>query len=794
MRHSLVAMITLAALGASAAGAGDLQRLPYNHPGLVVDLGVGLWAWPLPMDYDGDGDIDLVVSCSDVPYNGTYLFENPGGGGTMPVFKPAARIGGGLRNASPSYVGDAVRVLVPGHELPALRNGNLDTRRKVYAKANVHGSKVRANQWKAVDYDGDGALDLVVGVGDWSAYGWDDAFNADGEWTRGPLHGYVYLLRNRGTTEKPDYAEPVKVKAGGEVVDVYGMPSPNLADFDGDGDLDLLCGEFVDGFTYFQNVGTRTAPRYAAGRPLTRGGEPLVMDLCMIVPVAVDWDADGDVDLVVGQEDGRVALVAHTGRVADGVPVFAEPRFFRQEADAVKFGALVTPVGVDWDGDGDEDIVAGNTAGYVGFIENLGPAEGSDTPAWAAPVRLEAGGRTLRILAGPNGSIQGPCEAKWGYTTLSAADWDHDGLPDLVVNSIWGKVVWYRNVGTRTAPKLAAAEAIAVPWPGKPPKPAWNWWDPKDNHLATQWRTTPVVVDWNEDGLRDLVMLDHEGYLALFRRARRGDALVLLPGERVFHDETGKPLRLNERSAGKSGRRKLCVADIDGDGRRDLVLNTRSANVLRNVSGNGPPWTFRDVGPVSDRRLAGHTTSPTTVDLAGDGRRRLVVGAEDGFLYVLTEPPRRVIPGAKDVMLDGLTVRGHGFTVAVLETGGRAFNNRDYTWIDVPGRLRGWQYTRTSGGEAAAMTVTAKRDTTLHVATAPSQKGIDLTGWEKVPDLTFAYTDKGRTRMQVYRRRLKSGDRVTLPQGNWTGGLLLVPPAAEAGAASSAEPGAAAGD
>ncbi len=49
----------------------------------------------------------------------------------------------------------------------------------------------------------------------------------------------------------------------------------------------------------------------------------------------------------------------------------------------------------------------------------------------------------------------------------------------------------------------------------------------------------------------DLVMLDHEGYLALFRRQRRGDRLVLLPGERVFH-ASGKgdgPLRLSAGSA-----------------------------------------------------------------------------------------------------------------------------------------------------------------------------------------------------------------------------------------------------
>ena len=180
------------------------------------------------------------------------------------------------------------------------------------------------------------------------------------------------------------------------------------------------------------------------------------------------------------------------------MPAFLPPRFFQQEADDVKFGVLATPVGFDWDGDGDEDLVCGNTAGYIGLIENL---DGGCPPKWAAPRCLEADGRPIRIMAGPNGSIQGPCEAKWGYTTLSVADWDDDGLPDLVVNSIWGKVVWYRNVGTRTAPQLSPARPIEVEWPGPPPKPAWSWWQPEGKELVTQWRTTPVVVDFNGDGL-----------------------------------------------------------------------------------------------------------------------------------------------------------------------------------------------------------------------------------------------------------------------------------------------------
>ena len=80
------------------ASADSMLRVQYNNPGLVVDLGVGLWAWPMPVDWDDDGDLDLVVSCPDVPFNGTYLFENPGGNAKMPVFKPPVRMGPGHKN------------------------------------------------------------------------------------------------------------------------------------------------------------------------------------------------------------------------------------------------------------------------------------------------------------------------------------------------------------------------------------------------------------------------------------------------------------------------------------------------------------------------------------------------------------------------------------------------------------------------------------------------------------------------------------------------------------------------
>ncbi len=647
--HHFVALALLVAATANAQPpqAAALTKLPYNNPGLVVDLGVGLWAWPVPCDADGDGDFDLIVSGPDKPSNGVYFFENTTGDtakNKMPVFKPARHLSRTVHYVMPSYVEGGVRVLTPGFEYANFTQTGLTDKKKLPIEAKFHkpqgtqpkGPKVRHNQWRYADYDGDGALDLIVGIEDWSYYGWDDAWNSEGKWQNGPLHGWVYVFINLANTAKPKYAEPFFVEAEGQRADTFGCPSPNFEDFDSDGDLDLLCGEFLDGFTYFENIGSRKTPKYATGKRLQNAsGERLAMDLEMIVPVAFDWDRDGDFDLIVGDEDGRVAFVENTGRLAaDRTPLFESAKYFRQEADTLKCGALATPVGFDWDGDGDTDIVSGNTAGYIEFFENLsGPKVAQ--PKWNAPQRLMADGKVFRILAGPNGSIQGPAEAKWGYTTLNIADWDADGLPDVVLNSIWGKVQWLKNIGARTAPKLAAPQAIDVDWTGSTPKPAWTWWQPEGQELVTQWRTTPVIHDYNSDGLLDIAMLDQEGYLSFFERTKNDGKLALKAPRRLFVDEQGQPLQLNAKTAGGSGRRKLCVTDWDGDGKFDFLLNSANADFLQQAGTKDGNWVFKNAGTLSPTNVEGHDVSPATVDFDGDSIPDFLGGAEDGRFYFL---------------------------------------------------------------------------------------------------------------------------------------------------------------
>ncbi len=672
-----------------------LQRLRYNNPSLVVDLGVGLWGSALPMDYDGDGRADLLMGWGGRPESGVMRFAGDSAQPGSQVHQPGRRISKYVTDLQTSFTDGQWFVTAAGKRYPTFIQNGLTKSVPIPFKPTFHVEK-RFCPWKYYDYDADGVADLLIAAYDARAYGWDDAFDGKGNWTNGQQQATFYWVKNSGTIAKPVFGEAQQIMAGDKPAEVHGLPAVNFADFDGDGLPDLLSSDGLDYLTFFKNVGTRTEPRFAPGRPLMRDGQIIRMDLEMLTPAAMDYDNDGKMDVVVGEEDGRVELLRNTGSLQDGLPLFEAPVFLKQHAVELKAGVLTTPFGYDLDDDGDMDLICGNSAGYIAWFENLG----GDPPKWAAPKYLEADGKVIRIQAGTNGSIQGPAEAKWGYTAVCVADWNRDGLPDLLINSIWGKIIWYQNTGTRPQPAFTTAQPIEVQWDGPARKPAWNWWDPQGDQLATQWRCSVQAIDLTGDGLLDLVALDEDGYLAMFERAK--DNGKVLPGKRIFHVEPGLPnvfdhihdpmtsdengdgrndqagidaqgrvgfhyripgtsemsvkwvsragdprytdpenvtaLRLNSGWAGRSGRCKFVLCDWDGDGKLDLIINSPNANFLKNTSDDPCRFVFRDMGQMDGLRLAGHDTCPAIVDLDHNGIPDLVLGAEDGFFYYLTNP------------------------------------------------------------------------------------------------------------------------------------------------------------
>ena len=649
---------------ASLPDDAHFRRMKFNNPGLKVRMGTGLLSYPLVMDFDGDGAKDVLLSCNCRRWYRTDFFRNLGRRGEIfPTFAAGVRVGASGGNTVVTHGIDGTEIVTTMRgEMYAGFPTNVYRAGSIVNLPDCAEGRANEKTWRLCDWNGDGKQDVLISADIWTRT-WDDAYDADGVWTGGVNRCQTWIYTNRADSATA-YARP------------FAVPGPNgaslqtgtmamLEDFDGDGDLDILAKGPRNGLNYCQNVGTRTSPRYAEPKVvLDENGREVRMDSPLITPSALDWNGDGRPDVISGDESGGCAFIENTGKLRDGAPVFRQPRYFMQQADDLKVEVLPSIAAVDFDGDGDQDFLVGTSAGFVEWLENLsGP--GVEEPKWAAPRRLSAKPARghpvpshvsldpICIRAGENGSIQSPQEQTWGYLCISAGDWDGDGLVDLMFGDIRGEIHWFRNVGTRMRPQLAGPIDVEAEWPGGvQPELAWGWMKPSKMEnpkaILTQWRCTPAMVDWNRDGLMDLVLVDVEGYLCLWRRARRADgALVLMPPERVLlNANTGKPLRPNPEAKGKSGRRRIAIADWDGDGKLDIFVSAQNAFWWRQVADDGGTWSFQNMGEVATDILQWHEASPAIVDFNADGIPDIVVTGEDGFFNYFRNP-RTMLAEAK---------------------------------------------------------------------------------------------------------------------------------------------------
>ena len=467
------------------------------------------------------------------------------------------------------------------------------------------------------DFDNDGLFDLVVGC------------------SRGGLVWYP----NRGRRGKPDFPFAQLVTSDGKPLDVGWGSAPHAVDWDGDGLIDLLVGGERNRLLLFPNRGANGRPRFEyAGLVKADDGQPLVLPVEPVpegpevfkldyypVVETVDWDHDGDQDLLAGGFiTGRIYWyenLAGAGR---------EPRLrlagpLEADGKPLDVGWAAAPAVADLDGDGDWDLISGC------MPMTAGGGDSASSEHFLHYFRNDGTPRSPRLTA-----IPFPRRGQFPTAALASprlVDWSDDGLLDLVVSS-GTQIYLYRNVGTKTEPLF---EAHA-------------------NAIESRWGAVPLglaqMLDWNGDGL-----LDGAHGPNIYLNTGRGSPGVfaspvslLKPGQKIDHlSGIGDDWQFQR------------LFDLDADARIDLVdadhagtiwwHQNRGSNKSPDFDTSGVRLMQTDDRPVQVGfgrdgfdALQGARATYTVGDFDGDRRPDLVVVDTFGIVRYFRQAGSQAVP------------------------------------------------------------------------------------------------------------------------------------------------------
>lgn len=275
-----------------------------------------------------------------------------------------------------------------------------------------------------VDYNNDGLKDVIAG-------------DADG-------NVYLYLSEEQ---PQEDGSKKVVLVAKGAIlnINVGSRAVPFVVDYDNDGKKDLLAGS-GDGYIYlYLNTGDDVAPVFTSATTI-KDNSGSDIKIINSAPNVVDYDNDGEKDLVVGGAEGTLRLYVNIG--TDASPEFGAPALIK--ADNIDLNTGINSNSkvffTDWNSDGKKDMVAGGNT--LNLFFNTGT---DDAPVfmgiqglkqWVLNKKRERGNREFIPYLGYNEDI-GDLTGGSGEASPFVVNWDGSSARDVLVGKAAGSVVPY---------------------------------------------------------------------------------------------------------------------------------------------------------------------------------------------------------------------------------------------------------------------------------------------------------------------------------------------------------------
>jgi hypothetical protein len=369
-------------------------------------------------------------------------------------------------------------------------------RSALYPEGQNAGAVDWVDDLQLVDVDGDGDLDLFAGDIETEELVWSENELGDGSsWS---VHVIESGVRVEALTAGDFNRDGLLDVARCTSTDISWWASDGIggwtehavpatendcraleaADFDDDGDLDLIKGSNITAFDWYENtdgVGGAWVERDA--------GAGWMWDAdCLAV---ADIDGDGDID-IAGAVGDRVTWLEN--ELVD-LGYFVGGHYVLDE-----IGASARSIAVgDIDGDGDPDLASlKSTDDVVVWFENTA-GDGSTWSAaqtidpsidWPRAVALadldldgdldviataESAGSACELVWYENSSGDGSTWTDHPISTemtrasiVTAGDIDRDGDPDVVVDSVQGNARWWPNRGGQFAVSTTATAPLAL--------------------------------------------------------------------------------------------------------------------------------------------------------------------------------------------------------------------------------------------------------------------------------------------------------------------------------------------